>query len=242
MGLATLPAEAVHAAVGLIGPDATASARGRRVRLRRAVAWDRYAVLADWSTWAPLHLRRRRQRISVGRRADRNRPRSGRHCGWLFVVDEVTIEPARSWRWTVRNGPVTLRLGHEVLARPRRRHRRDARPGRPGSRRPGVHSPGSLSPSAAWSPNEAVVRVRSLSPSKWPNPVRPLSSSRAHGVNHQLGASTGSAQLNTCRARARGQSTCSTTTVRPGHAAARCRRGSCRSAARRRRPVWATTV
>ena len=53
MGLAALPGRGVHAAVGLIGPDATAHSRSAG-EVAPAVAWDRYAVLAEWSTWAPF--------------------------------------------------------------------------------------------------------------------------------------------------------------------------------------------
>lgn len=81
-----------------------------------AVAWDRYAVLAEWSTWAPFifGVDASGSLLAAGLTGIVRGPVGLRV---VFVVDEVN-EPARSWRWTVRNGPVTLRLGHEVLARP----------------------------------------------------------------------------------------------------------------------------
>ena len=82
-----------------------------------AVAWERYAVLAAWPTWAP-HL--------TG--ADASAPRlatgvSGRvHVlGLLRLPFTVTAadHPSRRWSWVVRLGPLRLALEHGVDPHPR---------------------------------------------------------------------------------------------------------------------------
>lgn len=81
-----------------------------------AVAWERYAETGRWADWAP-QIRR------VESSADRIAPGvTGRVHGPLpgvyidFVVDDVD-EAARRWSWTVRRGPLTLRLEHGVRGR-----------------------------------------------------------------------------------------------------------------------------
>ena len=81
------------------------------------VAWERYAVPANWPRWAPQITR-------VDATADRLAAGvTGRVFGPLgvsvrFVVDEVD-EGARRWAWTVHRGPLSMRLQHGVRARER---------------------------------------------------------------------------------------------------------------------------
>jgi hypothetical protein len=76
------------------------------------VAWDRYLEPARWSSWSP-------QIRSVTSSDDRLvTGTSGQVRGPLglavpFVVDAVD-EAARTWSWTVRPGPLVLRLHHGV--------------------------------------------------------------------------------------------------------------------------------
>ena len=81
-----------------------------------AVAWQRYAVPAVWSSWAPFitGVDADGPRLVAGLTGVVRGP-AGIRAG--FRVDEVD-EAARSWWWTVRSGALTLRLGHEVLTRP----------------------------------------------------------------------------------------------------------------------------
>lgn len=78
-------------------------------------AWDRYADLGRWSQWAPQINR-------VEATDDRLAPGlAGRVVGPFgayldFVVDGVD-ETARRWSWTVRRGPLRLRLEHSVTKR-----------------------------------------------------------------------------------------------------------------------------
>ncbi len=80
------------------------------------VAWERYADLTLWTAWAPQINR-------VDASAERIAPGvTGRVVGPLgvsanFVVDAVN-EAARRWSWTVRRGPLRLRLQHGVRERP----------------------------------------------------------------------------------------------------------------------------
>jgi hypothetical protein len=81
-----------------------------------AAAWERYAELGRWTEWAP-------QINSVAASAERIAPGvTGRVVGPVgvsatFVVDAVD-EAARRWSWTVRRGPLRLRLQHGVRERP----------------------------------------------------------------------------------------------------------------------------
>jgi hypothetical protein len=87
------------------------------------VVWQRYAEPARWSEWSPQI-----RRVSVG--ADFNNQRTASAdqrivaglIGWVhgpagvrvrFVVDQVD-DAARSWSWSVRLGPIPLRLQHIV--------------------------------------------------------------------------------------------------------------------------------
>ncbi|MFC7432054.1 MULTISPECIES: SRPBCC family protein [unclassified Agrococcus] len=82
------------------------------------LAWERYARTDRWTWWA-RHLR------AVEVDGDDEAPRihpglTGRvvAIGGLvarFRVDAVD-ERARTWSWTVRVGPVRLRLAHSVVA------------------------------------------------------------------------------------------------------------------------------
>ncbi len=82
-----------------------------------AEAWERYARPERWAEWAPQI---KRVSASGPRRVA---GMTGRVHGPVgvhvdFVVDAVD-EDARRWRWTVRRGPLVLRLEHTVVARPR---------------------------------------------------------------------------------------------------------------------------
>lgn len=74
------------------------------------VVWERYAELDRWPAWAPHIVRAEPAgaRLAAGL--------TGRVFGPLglhvdFVVDEVGD---RRWRWTVRRGPLVVRLAHGV--------------------------------------------------------------------------------------------------------------------------------
>lgn len=79
-----------------------------------AVAWERYAELDRWPAWSP-QLRRVEPAGAVLAAGLR-----GRVHGPLGVHADFTVtdlDPAgRTWRWTVRGGPLRLRLEHGVLA------------------------------------------------------------------------------------------------------------------------------
>lgn len=81
-----------------------------------ATAWERYEDLSAWPTWAG-HI------ASV--EADGVRLREGLQgrvsgplgVGVAFVV--TAVDPAaRSWSWSVRTGPLRLRLDHDLAERP----------------------------------------------------------------------------------------------------------------------------
>src|SRR5579875_2472652 len=78
-------------------------------------AWERYAVPATWPQWAP-------QLVRVEASGPRLAPGlTGTVVGPLgvsadFHVDAVD-EQARRWAWTVRRGPLTVRLRHGVRER-----------------------------------------------------------------------------------------------------------------------------
>jgi len=83
-----------------------------------ALAWERYADPALWSTWAPQIQRvdTLMQRLAVGgtgtvRAGLLHRPTLGVPFR-VLAVDE----PAREWAWEVRLGPLRLRLEHGVTA------------------------------------------------------------------------------------------------------------------------------
>lgn len=91
---------------------------GMRVRLVAAgavpppVVWARYAELDRWPAWAPHIVRAEPAgaRLAPGL--------AGRVVGPLGLhVDYVVDEVARPrWRWTVRRGPLVVRLAHGVQA------------------------------------------------------------------------------------------------------------------------------
>jgi len=87
-------------------------------------AWERYAVPALWPTWSP-HLRAvdyPHPRLVAGTDGVVRGP-LGVRAG--FNIDDVD-EARHRWSWTVRTGPLTLRLGHGVdeMAEPSPDHRR----------------------------------------------------------------------------------------------------------------------
>jgi hypothetical protein len=77
-------------------------------------AWERYAVIARWPSWAPP-IRR------VDATAERLSPGVSGVVHWpmglrvSFDVEAVD-EPARAWTWRVRWLGVAMTLQHEVLA------------------------------------------------------------------------------------------------------------------------------
>lgn len=86
-----------------------------------ATAWERYAVPTLWPRWAPQLVR-----VDLADGAEASRARlaeglTGTVVGPLgvsadFHVDSVE-EQARRWAWTVRRGPLTVRLRHGVRER-----------------------------------------------------------------------------------------------------------------------------
>lgn len=78
-------------------------------------AWDRYARPERWRVWAPQirRVQASAERIAAGVTGRVYGP-AGLSVG--FVVDAVD-EADRTWSWTVRLGPITLRLDHGVTAR-----------------------------------------------------------------------------------------------------------------------------
>ncbi|SEQ98560.1 SRPBCC family protein [Microlunatus flavus] len=79
---------------------------------RPVVAWERYADLDAWSTWAPQirGVDADGTRLAVGRTG------VVRALGGLRVPFVVTAvdEPTMRWSWVARVGPVVLSLHHEV--------------------------------------------------------------------------------------------------------------------------------
>ena len=82
---------------------------------RPGLAWERYADLDAWPTWAP-------QIRAV--RADGPRLAAGR-TGTVHVLGGVRVpfvvtavdERRLTWSWIARLGPVTLTLHHDLAAR-----------------------------------------------------------------------------------------------------------------------------
>lgn len=76
------------------------------------IAWERYAQPAQWPAWAP-------QITGVDASADRIAAGvTGTVHGPLGVCANFRIheveEEARRWTWTVKRGPLTVRLQHGV--------------------------------------------------------------------------------------------------------------------------------
>lgn len=97
--------------------------RSRRARVevtgpaRPSLAWERYADLQAWPTWAPQirGVEADGRRLAVGR-AGVVRTVGG--LGVRFVVTAVD-ETAMTWSWIARFGPVTLTLHHDLSPDPR---------------------------------------------------------------------------------------------------------------------------
>ncbi|GAB2569273.1 SRPBCC family protein [Microlunatus antarcticus] len=81
-----------------------------------AVAWDRYADLGAWPTWAP-QIRRVE---ADGPRLARGRTGTVHVVGGLRVPFVVTAVDERrlAWSWIARLGPVSLTLHHDLAATP----------------------------------------------------------------------------------------------------------------------------
>jgi len=83
---------------------------------RPDVAWERYASLAAWPTWAPQirSVEADGPRLAVGRTG------TVHAVGGLrvpFVVTAVDAD-ARTWSWLARVGPVALTLHHDLAPDP----------------------------------------------------------------------------------------------------------------------------
>ena len=78
-------------------------------------AWERYAVLAAWSSWAPQISRvdATSARLMPGLTGMVHGPLGVRVPFEVLAVDEVR----REWTWRVRAALVTLELVHAVRAR-----------------------------------------------------------------------------------------------------------------------------
>ncbi|HEY0239156.1 MAG TPA: SRPBCC family protein [Friedmanniella sp.] len=77
-----------------------------------AVAWERYADLDAWPTWAPQI----RSVEADGRRLDVGRHGTVHVVGGLGVPFVVTAVDARrrAWSWIARVGPFVLTLHHDL--------------------------------------------------------------------------------------------------------------------------------
>ncbi len=76
--------------------------------------WERYAVVARWSSWAPpiRSVESSSERLVAGMTGAVHGP-PGIRVG--FVVDAVD-EVAHTWRWQVRMGLLRMSLEHAVVA------------------------------------------------------------------------------------------------------------------------------
>lgn len=83
---------------------------------RAVVAWERYAVLDAWTSWAPQI----RAVEATGPRLERGLTGVVRVVGGLRVPFVVTAVDERSmrWSWIARVGPVVLTLHHVVAPGP----------------------------------------------------------------------------------------------------------------------------
>jgi hypothetical protein len=82
-------------------------------RARPATAWERYADLARWPTWAPQIRRVEADgpRLAVGRTG------TVHVVGGLRVPFVVTAvdDGLMTWSWIARVGPVALTLHHDLV-------------------------------------------------------------------------------------------------------------------------------
>ena len=76
--------------------------------------WERYAVLAEWSSWSPpiRRVEASGARLTAGLTGVVHGPPG---VVIPFVVDAVD-EVAHTWSWHVHVGPLRVDLEHEVLA------------------------------------------------------------------------------------------------------------------------------
>ena len=86
-------------------------------RATPAVAWERYADLDAWPTWAPQI----RAAEADGRRLAQGRTGTVRVVGGLAVPFAVLAvdEAAMTWSWVARVGPLTMTLHHDLALDPR---------------------------------------------------------------------------------------------------------------------------
>jgi len=77
-------------------------------------AWERYAVVARWPSWAPpiQRVEASAARLEPGLTGVVHGPLGLRVTFEVETVDEA----ARTWTWRVRSGPIRMRLEHAVLA------------------------------------------------------------------------------------------------------------------------------
>ena len=101
----------------VVGPGPVGHRDGVRVTLSAtgpvpaAEAWRRYARLELWPTWSPQLRRTEPGGVLTPGLTGRVYGPLGVHAD--FTVDRVDV-PARCWAWTVRRGPLTVRLTHGV--------------------------------------------------------------------------------------------------------------------------------
>ena len=76
-------------------------------------AWERYAVVGRWPSWAPpiRRVEASASRLEPGMTGVVHGPLGVRVTFEVETVDE----PARTWTWRVRSGPIRMRLEHAVL-------------------------------------------------------------------------------------------------------------------------------
>jgi hypothetical protein len=83
---------------------------------RPGVAWERYADLAAWPTWAPQirTVEADGRRLAVGRSGTVHVAGGARVPFVVTAVDDRTL----TWSWMARLGPVTLTLHHDLTSSP----------------------------------------------------------------------------------------------------------------------------
>jgi hypothetical protein len=76
-------------------------------------AWERYAVVERWPSWAPpiQRVEASASRLEPGMTGVVHGPLGLRVTFEVETVDE----PERTWTWRVRSGPLRMRLEHAVL-------------------------------------------------------------------------------------------------------------------------------
>jgi hypothetical protein len=80
------------------------------------VAWQRYAEIGRWPSWAPpiRRVEASAERLAPGVTGVVHGPAGLRAFFAVLSVDA----PSRAWSWTVRSGPLRMALEHGVLSAP----------------------------------------------------------------------------------------------------------------------------